>query len=113
MRKCVRLTKEVRPVDSSGSARREPSVGSFPGASFTGALLLFLSNAAQAGDCSPGSPIYEDRFFRYCDEQRKAYEEATVKSDATQRTGAHQIKKAPAVASTSEAAPAAKTKKEE
>lgn len=36
--------------------------------------LLLACNASQAGDCSPASPIYEDRFFKYCDDARSAYE---------------------------------------
>lgn len=34
------------------------------------AAMVTLSASAFAGDCSPGSPIYEDAFFKLCDRER-------------------------------------------
>jgi hypothetical protein len=41
------------------------------------AAMLFVAWNAHAGDCSPGSPIYDDAFFKYCDSARAAQAEAT------------------------------------
>lgn len=32
--------------------------------------ILMLWNVSHASDCSPGSPMYEDAFFKICDEAR-------------------------------------------
>lgn len=62
-----------------------------------GVVLLVICNAGQASDCSPGSPIYEDRFFRYCDEARAANEGAApVRSGATEEAKAHSNQRVPA-----------------
>jgi hypothetical protein len=39
-------------------------------------VVMFVSGAAQACDCSPGSLAFQDAFFKYCDEARAAYEAA-------------------------------------
>lgn len=47
-------------------------------------VVVLLSGAARACDCSPGSLAFQDAFFRYCDEARAAHEEAApVASMAT------------------------------
>ena len=40
--------------------------------------LLIACNVSYASDCSPGSPMYEDTFFKYCDDARAAYQAAAT-----------------------------------
>lgn len=47
------------------------------------AAMLFVAWNAHAGDCSPGSPIYDDAFFKYCDSARAAQAEATQDAPET------------------------------
>jgi hypothetical protein len=49
------------------------------------AAMLFVAWNAHAGDCSPGSPIYDDAFFKYCDDARAAQAEATQDTPDTAR----------------------------
>lgn len=64
--------------------------------------LLIACNVSYASDCSPGSPIYEDTFFKYCDDARAAYEAAAT---LTKDEPAHDAE-APGADSAAKAAPA-------
>lgn len=45
------------------------------------AVLLVASSGSYASDCSPGSPLYEDAFFKICDEARETEVRAIVPAE--------------------------------